>query len=158
APVARLGEGPLRRRLAATLRHPRVRRGWAEFRRVALNPTAVVILINFVVIIIGMRQFGFVVVYYWSERDIELRSSLVFRSIDEATLRGLNVEPQSKLEPYFQRLVEDERLLALGYCDADGELRYATREMPATVKCPVNQVRVDSYYRISDRGRPISVG
>jgi len=125
---------------------------------VALSPTAVVIMINFVVIIIGMTQLAFVVVDHWSERDIELRSSLVFRSIDEATLRGLNVEPQSKLGPYFQRLVEDERLLALGYCDADGELRYATREMPAAVKCPVNQVRVDSYYRISDRGRPISVG
>ena len=124
----------------------------------ALSPTAVVIMINFVVIIIGMTQLAFVVVDHWSERDIELRSSLVFRSIDEATLRGLNVEPQSKLGPYFQRLVEDERLLALGYCDADGELRYATREMPAAVKCPVNQVRVDSYYRISDRGRPISVG
>jgi len=125
---------------------------------VALSPTAVVIMINFVVIIIGMTQLAFVVVDHWSERDIELRSSLVFRSIDEATLRGLNVEPQSKLGPYFQRLVEDERLLALGYCDSDGELRYATREMPAAVKCPVNQVRVDSYYRISDRGRPISVG
>ena len=124
----------------------------------ALSPTAVVIMINFVVIIIGMTQLAFVVVDHWSERDIELRSSLVFRSIDEATLRGLNVEPQSKLGPYFQRLVEDERLLALGYCDSDGELRYATREMPAAVKCPVNQVRVDSYYRISDRGRPISVG
>ena len=30
----------MRRRLAATLRHPRVRRWWAEFRRVALNPTS----------------------------------------------------------------------------------------------------------------------
>jgi trehalose 6-phosphate synthase len=148
----------LRRRLAATLRHPRVRRWWGDFRRVALSPTSLVITINFVVIIIGMTQLAFVVVDHWSERDIELRSSLVFRSIDEPTLRALNDEPQSKLGSYFQRLVEDERLFALGYCDSEGELRYATKEMPATVKCPVNPVRVDSYYRISDRGRPISVG
>ncbi len=83
---------------------------------------------------------------------------LVFRSIDEATLRGLDLEPQSKLGAYFERLVEDERLLALGFCDSEGKLRYATKEMPAEIKCPANPVHVDSYYRISDRGRPVSVG
>ncbi len=65
----------MRRRIAATLRHPRVRRWWSDFRRVALSPTALVIMINFVVIIIGMTQLAFVVVDHWSERDIELRSS-----------------------------------------------------------------------------------
>jgi trehalose 6-phosphate synthase len=124
----------------------------------ASNPIAAISLAGVVVLIVAMTQVAFVVVDHWSERDIELRSSLVFRSIRESVKQGLELKPQFTLGPYFEQLAEDERLLALGYCDAEGKLLYGTRDMPKPVKCPdKSTLRGDSYYRITDNGRPISV-
>ena len=86
----------------------------------ASNPIAAVSLAGVVVLIVAMTQVAFVVVDHWSERDIELRSSLVFRSIRDSVKRGLELKPDFSLGPYFERLAEDERLLALGYCDGEG--------------------------------------
>jgi trehalose 6-phosphate synthase len=124
----------------------------------ASNPIAAVSLAGVVVLIVAMTQVAFVVVDHWSERDIELRSSLVFRSIRDSVKRGLELKPDFSLGPYFERLAEDERLLALGYCDGEGKLLYATRDMPKAVNCPEKgAVHGDSFYRITDAGRPISV-
>jgi len=144
----------------AWLRHPRVRRWKASFLRMAGNPIVGLSLAGVIVVIVAMTQVAFVVVDHWSERDIELRSSLVFRSIHDSVVRGLEIKPQFKLGPYFEELAEDERILALGYCDAQGKLRYATKDMPKSVACPgpeTNAVRGDSFYRTSYRGHPVSV-
>jgi trehalose 6-phosphate synthase len=140
------------------LRHPRVRQLGASFLRMAGNPIVSLSLVGVIVVIIAMTQVAFVVVNHWSQRDIELRSSLVFRSIHDSVARGLEAKPQFLLGPYFEQLAEDERLLALGYCDADGQLHYATKGMPKQVKCPEpGLVRTDSYFRTNDEGRPVSV-
>ena len=142
----------------AWLRHPRVRRWNASFLRMASNPIVGLSLAGVIVVIVAMTQVAFVVVDHWSERDIELRSGLVFHSIHESVVRGMEVQPQFKLGPYFEALAEDERILALGYCDAGGQLRYATKDMPKSVTCPEKgSVRGDTYYRTSYRGHPVSV-
>ena len=82
----------------------------------------------------------------------------MFRSIHDSVVRGLQDKPQFKLAPYFEELAEDERLLALGYCDAEGKLLDATKDMPKSVTCPEKgTVRGDNYYRTSYRGHPVSV-
>ena len=122
------------------------------------NPIAAVSLAGVIVLIIAMTQIAFVVVDQWSERDVEVRSSLVFRAIRDSVKRGLEVKPQFTLGPYFEQLADDERLLALGYCDAEGKLLYATRNMPKSVTCPdAAAVRGDSFFRLSEGGRPIGV-
>ncbi|HXT08252.1 MAG TPA: trehalose-6-phosphate synthase [Roseiarcus sp.] len=142
----------------AWLRHPRVRRWNASFLRMAKNPIVGLSLAGVIVVIVAMTQVAFVVVDHWSQRDIELRSSLVFRSIHDSVARGLEIKPEFTLQPYFEELAEDERLLALGYCNADGVLRYATKDMPKSVKCPEKgSLRGDSYYRVTYHGRPVSV-
>ena len=35
----------------------------------------------------------------------------------------------------FEQLTEDEKLLAVGYCEEDGELRFATKLMPSSFTC-----------------------
>jgi len=142
----------------AWLRHPRVRRWNASFLRMAKNPIVGLSLAGVIVVIVAMTQVAFVVVDHWSQRDIELRSSLVFRSIHDSVARGLEIKPKFTLQPYFEELAEDERLLALGYCDADGVLRYATKDMPKSVKCSEKgTLHSDSYYRTTYHGRPVSV-
>ncbi len=139
-------------------RHPRFRRWMSSFASMGRNPIVGIAFAGVVVVIVAMTQVAFVVVDHWSERDIELRSSLVFRSIRNNVVRGLEVKPQFLLGPYFEQLSEDERLLALGYCDPEGNLKYATKDMPAQIKCPLkDRAQADSYYRITDSGRPISV-
>jgi len=138
--------------------HPRFRNWTAWLQRMVSNPIAAVSLAGVIVLIIAMTQIAFVVVDQWSERDVEVRSSLVFRAIRDSVKRGLEVKPQFTLGPYFEQLADDERLLALGYCDAEGKLLYATRNMPKSVTCPdAAAVRGDSFFRLSEGGRPIGV-
>ena len=144
--------------LIGSLRHPRVRRWNASFMRMAKNPIVGLSLAGVIVVIVAMTQVAFVVVDHWSERDIELRASLVFRSIHDSVVRGLADKPKFKLEPYFEELAEDERILALGYCDPEGKLLDATKDMPKSIACPEKgTVRGDNYYRTTYRGHPVSV-
>ncbi len=70
----------------------------------------------------------------WSRRDVELRSELVFNSIRDRIEREA-AGPSQELRPLFERLTSDERLLALGLCDASGQLSVATRRMPRDLQC-----------------------
>ncbi len=84
-----------------------------------------------VVLIAAMTQMASVIVDEWSQRDIELRARLVFRSIHERVVAGLAAKAAgADLRPFFEQLVEDERLQALGFCDPQGRMLYATKDMP----------------------------
>ena len=83
------------------------------------------------VLIAAMTQMASVIVDEWSQRDIELRARLVFRSIHERVVAGLAAKAAgADLQPFFEQLVEDERLQALGFCDPQGRMLYATKDMP----------------------------
>ena len=82
------------------LTHPRFRNWTAWLQRMVSNPIAAVSLAGVIVLIVAMTQIAFVVVDQWSERDIEVRSSLVFRSIRDSVKRGLAVKLQFASEVY----------------------------------------------------------
>src|SRR5262245_50879435 len=61
----------------------------------------------------------------WSQRDVELRSRLVFNSIRDQVAAGLaTTAAGANLVPLFELLAEDERLMAMGYCREDGLLEH----------------------------------
>src|SRR5262245_64141981 len=70
----------------------------------------------------------------WSRRDVELRSRLVFRSIEDRVTNAISVAGSSELTSYFEHLAEDEKLIALGFCDESGKLTNATKLLPKTLK------------------------
>jgi len=71
----------------------------------------------------------------WSERDIESRSLLAFNSaLDEFTAL-LEQKDSAKIAALFERMALDERLLAVGFCDDQGRLLYATKMMPKRFTC-----------------------
>ena len=110
------------------------------------------------VIIAAMTQMASVIVDEWSQRDIELRARLVYRSIQERVATGLAAKPESDLEPFFEQLVEDERLLALGFCSAGGKMLYATKEMPSEAHCPKPPLpKVDTFKVVHGDGPPIAL-
>jgi len=86
-------------------------------------------------IIVAVTPLVDAVLEGWSRRDVELRSRLVFRSIEARVAGVIGAAQPSDLTPYLEYLAEDEKLVALGFCDEDGALRYATKLMPKTLKC-----------------------
>ena len=71
----------------------------------------------------------------WFVRDLEIRSQLV-ASMMEGPLTDLLVsESKAKLSAYFQRIIKDERLFAIGFCDANKQLTYKTPNYPDSIPC-----------------------
>ena len=115
-------------------------------------------VIALAVIIAAMTQMASVIIDEWSQRDIELRARLVFRSVRERVVTGLAAKPESDLPPFFEQLAEDERLLALGFCTPRGQMLYATKEMPSAAVCPKPPMpKVDTFKVVHDEGPPIAL-
>jgi trehalose 6-phosphate synthase len=100
-------------------------------RGLALLAFFAAVLIGLVVALVPLSTS---LIEQWSRRDVELRSELVFNSIRDRVEREV-VGQSQELQPLFERLTSDERLLALGLCDASGQLRVATRRMPRDIQC-----------------------
>ena len=86
-------------------------------------------------IIITVTPLMTTIVEGWSRRDVELRSRLAFRSIEDRVTNAISVAGSSELTSYFEHLAEDEKLIALGFCDELGKLTNATMLLPKTLKC-----------------------
>ena len=105
-----------------------------------------------------MTQMASVIVDEWSQRDIELRARLVFRSIHERVVEGLAAKAAGDLQPFFEQLVEDERLEALGFCNPVGRMLYATKDMPSAIHCPKPPLpKADTFNVLRNQQPPIAV-
>ena len=72
----------------------------------------------------------------WFRADIAQRAGLVMHSI-EAGLPPLLEKPSAaKIKPFLQRLIADERLLAILVCGPEGQLLYQTDPSPREATCP----------------------
>ena len=102
------------------------------------NPLAIyasLAVVGTALVILAIAPMTSAVVQRWSQRDVELRSRLVFNSIRDQVTAGLATAAGANLVPFFERLTEDERLLAVGYCGEGGRLEHATQHLPKSVTC-----------------------
>ncbi len=107
------------------------------------------------IIIITVTPLVTAIVEGWSRRDVELRSRLLFRSIEDRVENALSVGGPSGLTAYFEHLAGDEKLVALGFCDETNKLTHVTKLMPKELKCeelPKGAVESFSTLR-TDQGR-----
>jgi trehalose 6-phosphate synthase len=110
------------------------------------------------IMIVALASLASVLVEGWSQRDIELRTGLVFRSIRDQVTAGIAAKPGFDLIPFFERLAQDERILALGFCPEQGPLQFATKLLPKTVTCEtVKRGKTDTFTIVSEAGRRIHV-
>ena len=136
-----------------SFRHPLI-------RYVAIGVAAILL------IIVAVTPLVTAIVEGWSRRDVELRSRLVFRSIEDRVATAMSATEPSNLTPYFEYLAEDEKLVALGFCDEAGKLHYATKLLPESLKCEeLPREKVESFDTLrTDHGRllvslfPITAG
>lgn len=120
-------------------------------RQPAVRISAVIIVVTFV-LATALAPISSLIVEGWLRQDVEIRSRLIFRSIRDQILANL-ANRNSDLTPYLDRITEDERLLALGYCSENGKLLYATAQMPKSVSCEkLSQGKTDTFDIISDAG------
>ncbi|MGE5159727.1 MAG: alpha,alpha-trehalose-phosphate synthase (UDP-forming) [Gemmatimonas sp.] len=109
-------------------------------------------------VIAALTLLASVMVEDWSQRDIDLRSRLVFRSIRDQVATAMTARPEIDLVPVFQRITEDERILALGFCTPQGQLLDATKEFPKSVTCnSVKRGKSSAFATAMDSGRRIHI-
>src|SRR3989338_5937382 len=72
----------------------------------------------------------------WFVRDLDLRSKLISSAVDDSIFDVLDERSKTKVQSFFDRVKQDERMYALGFCDAKGTLAYQSGEFPADIVCP----------------------
>jgi trehalose 6-phosphate synthase/phosphatase len=72
----------------------------------------------------------------WFQHDVEMRSRLIFSSVDDSLVRLMHDSSRQKIRALFDHIAEDERVLAVGLCSPDGQLQDAGKAWPKNVNCP----------------------
>ena len=71
----------------------------------------------------------------WSVRDLETRSTLIANTVQEPLEDLIGSGNRTRMVQLFNRITQDERLLAVGFCPADGGKPVATATLPSEVSC-----------------------
>jgi trehalose 6-phosphate synthase len=71
----------------------------------------------------------------WFVRDLDIRTQLITRTIQEPLADLIREGSRPKILRYFDRLIQDERLFAVGYCDPQHKLIYKTVTFPSSIGC-----------------------
>lgn len=71
----------------------------------------------------------------WFVRDLDIRSQLVAGMMEGPLTDLIAADAKSKLNAYLQRVIKDERLFAIGVCDAANQLVYRTPTYPDSLPC-----------------------
>lgn len=100
--------------------------------RFILPLAAVLILIAYAVVPLADK-----LTERWFIRDLDMRSSLIASSVRDSLLEKLQAGSESKIVGYFNRITQDERLFAIGFCDATQKKLIATRKFPQELGCEV---------------------
>jgi trehalose 6-phosphate synthase len=85
--------------------------------------------------IAAISPFASTLIQQWSRQDIELRSALVFNSVRDELAGLLANRSRQAIVELFDRLAADERLVAAGFCDAQGRLLYEGTTFPQRLTC-----------------------
>ena len=71
----------------------------------------------------------------WSVRDMDIRSQLITNTLQDPLQELLPQENRQKINSLLLRATQDERLLALGFCNQEQRLIYQTPSFPADISC-----------------------
>lgn len=72
----------------------------------------------------------------WFQHDVETRSQLIFSSVRDTLTILLRDKSTRDVEVLFDRIAEDELVLAVGWCTPLGQLQQTSKSWPPTLGCP----------------------
>lgn len=71
----------------------------------------------------------------WFVRDMDMRSQLIANTLHEPLADLIQQGNKARVNSLLLRAIQDERLLALGYCSDEGTLLYRTSTFPKSISC-----------------------
>lgn len=71
----------------------------------------------------------------WFVRDLDMRSKLMIGTMERPLADLVVANSKTKIRAYFTRIVQDERLYAIGFCTPENRLLYETQSYPEDVTC-----------------------
>jgi trehalose-6-phosphate synthase len=71
----------------------------------------------------------------WFVRDLDMRTQLVAGTLEEPLADYVSERSKRKVTLLFDRVLRDERLYALAFCDPTGNVLYKTSTYPETIGC-----------------------
>ena len=71
----------------------------------------------------------------WFTRDLESRSKLLASTMEVPLSDLVATRSRTKIFAYFHKVIQDERLYALGFCDTQQRLLYQTLTYPDQLSC-----------------------
>ena len=80
----------------------------------------------------------------WFVRDLDVRSRLIASTMHESLVEVLQSSSNRKVLYFLNRLTKDERLFAVGFCDAQERLRFQTAQFPSSLNCRHEPLAQDS--------------
>jgi trehalose 6-phosphate synthase len=98
-------------------------------------------------LVLGLIAYGIVplvdtLTFKWFNRDLEMRSKLITSAVQDSVVEALQNPTQKNLDKLFNRIIQDERLFALAYCDIQNRLIYKTQTLPTGINCePIDQTQ-----------------
>lgn len=92
----------------------------------------------------------------WFARDLDMRGSLVANALSDS-LSGAETQGR-RLQALFDRALQDERLVAIGWCSPTGEVLRRTARFPARLGCEeAREVASGREATMSIEGGPVHV-
>jgi trehalose-6-phosphate synthase len=76
----------------------------------------------------------------WFVRELDTRSQLLANALQDPLLDYVPQKSAKKINQLFDRAIQDERLFAVAFCDANGKLVYKTVTYPESLHCGNPQV------------------
>src|SRR3954465_5874021 len=97
--------------------------------------------------------------FQWFVRDLDARGALIAQTAQEP-LSELMREPRgarSRVQRYFERIMQGERIFAIGLCDRTGHLAFASPTYPQAVQCPPPDRREPTNWMLQLKDGPLHV-
>src|SRR6266699_5499218 len=71
----------------------------------------------------------------WFVRDLDIRTSLIANTIQDPLQDLVREGSRTKVMRFFDRIMQDERLFAVAFCDPSRRMIYKTAVFPASITC-----------------------
>src|SRR5438874_9596394 len=97
--------------------------------------------------------------FQWFVRDLDARGALIAQTAQEP-LSELMRDPRgarSRVQRYFERIMQGERIFAIGLCDRAAHLAFASPTYPQAVQCPPPEQREARSWVLQLRDGPLHV-
>lgn len=71
----------------------------------------------------------------WFVRDLDIRADLIANTIQDPLAEQLASGSKARTLAFFNRIAQDERIYAVGYCASDSSTAIASRSLPNEIRC-----------------------